>query len=110
MKSLTTFIITCLIVTLQVSAQNNCSNPLQVNICPSVTLYNQTNAGMGDDLTGPSCNIVGEDVLYQVNIANGASKLIVSIQNCTGPFRVFAEKVCGSCMPLGHVSKYHLIL
>lgn len=103
MKSLTTFIITCLIVTLQVSAQNNCSNPLQVNICPSVTLYNQTNAGMGDDLTGPSCNIVGEDVLYQVNIANGASKLIVSIQNCTGPFRVFAEKVCGSCMPLGSI-------
>lgn len=102
MKSLTTLIV-CIMISIQTTAQNNCSNPLQVNICPSVTLFNQTNAGMGDDIAGPSCNIVGEDVLYQVNISNGANKLFVSIKNCTGPFRVFAEKVCGSCMPLGSI-------
>ena len=71
MKSLTTFVV-CIMVSIQTTAQNNCGNPLQVNICPGVTLFNQTNAGMGDDIAGPSCNIVGEDVLYQVNISNGA--------------------------------------
>ena len=99
MKCLTTIIV-CIVFFIQATAQNNCSNPLEVTICPSVALFNQTNAGMGDDLA-PPCNIVGEDVLYKVNITNGASQIFVQVINCTGPFKVFATRTCGSCQSLG---------
>ncbi len=103
MKKQTTLTIACAFYFFNADAQNNCSNPLQVNICPSVYLTNQTNAGMGDDITGASCNITGEDVLYEVNITNGADRLFVSVRNATGPFKIFAENTCGACASLGSI-------
>lgn len=77
-------------------AQSNCSNPTLVNICPSVLLTGETNAGMGDDAPAP-CNIPGEDVLYQISAPNGARQLYVSIINSTGPMTLLLEEmVCGT--------------
>ncbi len=77
-------------------AQSNCSNPTYVNICPSVLLPGETNAGMGDDAPAP-CNIAGEDVLYQISAPNGARQLYVSIVNSTGPMNLLLEEmVCGT--------------
>jgi hypothetical protein len=77
-------------------AQSNCSNPTLINICPSVLLSGETNAGMGDDAPVP-CNIPGEDKLYQISAPNGARQLYVSIVNSTGPMTLLLEEmVCGT--------------
>ncbi len=77
-------------------AQSNCSNPTFINICPSVLLIGETNAGMGDDAPAP-CNMAGEDVLYQISAPNGARQLYVSIVNSTGPMKLLLEEmVCGT--------------
>ncbi len=75
-------------------SQNNCSNPLPVTICPSVYLSNQTNAGMGDDAPVPY-NSVGEDLVYQINIINGASTIYVSIINSNATLKL--TMLPGSC-------------
>lgn len=77
-----------------VYSQNNCSNPLPVTICPTVYLANQTNAGMGDDAPVPY-NSVGEDLVYQINIINGASTIYVSIINSNANLRL--TMLPGSC-------------
>jgi hypothetical protein len=75
-------------------SQNNCSNSLSVTICPSVYLANQTNAGMGDDAPVPY-NSVGEDLVYQINIINGASTIYVSIINSNATLKL--TMLPGSC-------------
>jgi hypothetical protein len=68
-----------------VFSQNNCANPVLINSCPSSTLYNQSNAGMGDDCPN-SCNISGEDVIYKILVpSGGADRIYVSILSSTGP-------------------------
>src|SRR3954469_14968012 len=80
----------------KVSAQANCTSPLQVTICPTVTLTNQTNAGMLDDCPA-SCNITGEDILYELDIATGAKKIYASIANATGSMKLsMMSGACGS--------------
>ena len=63
--------------------QANCINPLNVSICPSVYLSNQTNAGMLDDAPS-NVNYIGEDLVYKIAAPASASKLYVSIVNLTG--------------------------
>jgi len=90
-------IFVCLIPIYQsLCAQSNCSNPTVINICPSLLLLGETNAGMGDDATAP-CNIAGEDVLYQISAPNGARQLYVAVVNSTGPMTLLLEEmVCGT--------------
>ena len=77
-------------------AQINCTTPKKLNICPSVYLAGQTNAGMVDDAPIP-CNITGEDLLYQIMAPNGANALFVSILNATGPMQLALEHdSCGN--------------
>jgi hypothetical protein len=85
-------------ISLKIFSQNNCSNPVQVDICPSVYLTNQTNAGMGDDMPGV-CNITGEDVVYRISAPNGADNISVSVINSSGPFLLtLSTSTCtGSC-------------
>lgn len=68
-------------------SQANCSNPFQVNICPSIYLSNQTNAGMGDDAPS-SCNFFGEDLVYEINTQHGARTVYISITNSTSILRL----------------------
>jgi len=79
-------------------SQQNCSNPLNVVICPDVLLTGQTNLGMLDDAP-PACNLPGEDLVYKVSITNGAQKLFVSVLNATFPMRlILQQNGCnGSC-------------
>jgi hypothetical protein len=77
-------------------AQNNCSNPLVVSVCPAATLTNQTNAGMGDDGTS-GCNIIGEDVVYKLQTPASTQKIFVSVTNVSSAMRVYLERLnCGT--------------
>lgn len=91
---LTSCLFALLLVPVLISAQINCSNPKVVNLCPSVYLIGETNAGMIDDV-GLPCNLPGEDVLYQINAPNGAGHIYVSILNATGALECTLEQ--GSC-------------
>lgn len=80
-------------------AQSTCNNPTNLDICPSVLLTNETNAGKGDDASAP-CNLLGEDVVYKVNAPNGAQSVFISIQNASGPYFVFLREsdcITGVC-------------
>jgi len=80
-------------------SQANCSHPLPVTICPSVYLANQTNAGMGDDAPA-TCNIPGEDVVYELYAPNGARQIYVSITNASAPMHLSLEQttcISGVC-------------
>jgi hypothetical protein len=80
----------------QLYSQQNCSNPIQLTICPTVCFANQTNAGMGDD--APSgCNLSGEDVLYEIYVPNGADGLFISITGASGPLVLTLQQdSCGN--------------
>jgi hypothetical protein len=78
------------------NAQSNCANPLSIAICPSVYLANQTNAGMGDDATG-SCNITGEDVVYEISAPDSTVEIFVSIVNASDSLQLSLEtSFCGN--------------
>jgi hypothetical protein len=72
------------VLTFLVNAQQNCGNPLPITICPPTTLTNQTNALMLDDAP-VSCNVSGEDVVYEISAPSGAISIYVQLLNCTGP-------------------------
>src|SRR3954465_2194417 len=77
-------------------AQSNCANPTKINICPSAHLINETNLGMGDDAPA-TCNITGEDVVYEISAPNGAQQLYISIMNATAPLQLSLElNTCGN--------------
>src|SRR5689334_8866429 len=83
-------------IVLQTHAQQNCSNPVPVTVCPSVYLSAQTNAGMLDDATS-TCNIAGEDLVYDISCPNGASMIFVSIVNASAPLLVYLQTgTCGT--------------
>jgi hypothetical protein len=75
-------------------AQQNCSNPLPVEACSGITLTNQTNAGMLDDLAGP-CNITGEDVAYKLHTTGATTRLYIAVRNATGNYRLIYQATCG---------------
>src|SRR5580765_2312858 len=75
----------------QILSQATCSNPLQVDLCPSVILTGQTNAGMGDDAP-LSCNLPGEDLVYELIAPNGAEEIFISLTNASGPVTVSMEQ------------------
>src|SRR6185436_11618988 len=83
-----------LLLSLALIAQNNCSNPLPVNICPSTYLPAQTNAGMGDD-NPTACNIYGNDIVYRINAPNGADHIYISIINASDTMTV--SLLSGNC-------------
>lgn len=96
MKKFSKLIVLFLFCIQQNHAQQNCSNPTLITICPDVSLNNQTNAGMIDDATA-SCNIPGEDVLYEINVVNGAAVIYVSVTNAIAPMLLNLETgTCGS--------------
>lgn len=108
MKKRFLFPLICFFYFAQTHAQNNCSNPTPVTICPSVYLAAETNAGMGDDATAP-CNIAGEDVVYEITVNNGAQNIYVSIINATSPYTIILEQsscnsgICNSkSLPAGN--------
>jgi hypothetical protein len=72
-----------IIFILKAFPQSNCSNPLNVSICPSVYFTNQTNFGMLDDAPS-NVNYVGEDLVYKIATPANAGKLYLSIVNLTG--------------------------
>ncbi len=76
-------------------SQTNCSNPIQVDICPSVMLTGQTNAGMLDDAP-IGCNITGEDLVYEIFAPNGADKIYFAVVNASSPLNISLETSCGS--------------
>lgn len=77
-----------------ISAQSNCGNPTQITLCPDTTLYNQSTLGMLDDAPA-GINIVGEDVVYQLNVPASVKRILVSIGGANTNFRVSLYK--GSC-------------
>lgn len=77
-----------------VLAQQNCNNPLPVTVCPIAYLNNQTNAGMLDDLGSP-CGVVGEDIVYEIQVPTGAFMIYAYFTNVTGQGRVSLRT--GSC-------------
>ena len=96
MKKFSKLIVFFLFCSQQNHAQQNCSNPTLITICPDVSLTNETNAGMIDDATA-SCNIPGEDVLYEINVLNGAAVIYVSVTNASAPMLLNLETgTCGS--------------
>ena len=54
--------------------QSTCNNPTNLDVCPSILLTNETNAGKGDDAFAP-CNLLGEDVVYKLSAPNGAQSI-----------------------------------
>ncbi len=76
-------------------SQANCSSPNRVDICPTVYLANQTNAGMMDDAP-VSCNIPGEDLVYEIFAPNQALHIFVSLMNATGPLKLSIKS--GNCL------------
>jgi hypothetical protein len=87
-------------------AQIDCSNPKLVAVCPSYILVGESNAGAGDDGTA-SCNITGEDVVYEVSAPNGAAQLFVSVQNASGPYSLYVREMdctAGLCYPRNSTS------
>ncbi len=102
MKKITLLIILSQFFSQSLFPQSNCGSPLNIGICPSVNLTNQTNAGMGDDAQS-GCNITGEDVVYEIPAPNGADKIYVTVENASGPLQVSIElDSCGtgSCSAL----------
>src|SRR5262245_1960230 len=96
MKKSLTFIALCSLSLTHSSAQQNCSNPIPVTVCPSVILTGQTNAGMGNDAPAP-CNITGNDIVYRVYVPGGATQLYVSIMSATGSLRLIVQAdTCGT--------------
>ena len=76
-------------------AQQNCSNPLVVELCSGTTLTNQTNAGMLDD-NPASCNIAGEDVLYKLHATGTTTRLYIAVRNASGGYRLSLQNSCGA--------------
>jgi len=72
-------------------SQATCSNPLQVELCPSVMLTGQTNAGMGDDAPS-ACNVPGEDVVYELHAPNGAEEIFISVTNASSSLTLSMEQ------------------
>lgn len=85
----------CCVFCSNLYAQTNCSNPKKVNICPSVLLMGQTNAGMLDDAPA-GCNLPGEDVVYEIFAPNGIDKFYYAIVNASSPLTISIETSCGS--------------
>ena len=98
MKNLFLIPACCFLFTNISFSQSDCSNPTHIDICPSVILVGETNAGMGDGASAP-CNIAGEDKVYELSAPNGARQVFVAIENATGPMTLFLEEmVCGTGM------------
>lgn len=75
-------------------AQQNCSNPLPVTLCPSTYLTGQTNAGMLND--NPStCNITGEDLVYRIAANLNTQRIFVSFNSVSANMRMSIQS--GSC-------------
>ena len=79
---------------LQIQAQQNCSNPVQVTICPSTYLTSQTNAGMINDLPS-TCNISGEDLVYRIAATAATQRIYISFNSVTSTMRMSLQS--GSC-------------
>lgn len=75
-----------LVIINEIFSQANCSNPLQVSVCPDTLLLNQTNAGMGDDAPA-GINYTGEDLVYKITFPLTTIKIFISIANATGLIR-----------------------
>ncbi len=87
MKRLIGILLLSLTHPLTLGAQISCSNPIPVDLCPSVYLTHQTNAGMQDDAPA-SCNISGEDLVYEIFAPNGALHIYISVMNATGSMKI----------------------
>src|SRR5262245_33965299 len=96
-KSTLSFLLfTGLLLAQPASAQQNCSNPVLVELCSTGTLLNQTNAGMLNDFPS-ACNISGEDLVYKLHASgNNTRRIFVSVMNATGTLRVSLQTACGS--------------
>lgn len=84
-------------------SQTNCSNPVQLNICPDTILLNQTNAGMLDDAP-PGINLIGEDVVYQINVPVTTVRIHVAISNPAGV--IYSRLVKNTCNNITGSSTY----
>jgi hypothetical protein len=92
-SSFTTLFFLCL---QQNFAQQNCSTPLPVTLCPSTYLTSQTNAGMIDDLIS-TCNISGEDLVYRVSATLATQRIYVSFNSVSGMMRMSLQSgACGA--------------
>lgn len=83
-------------------SQSDCANPYHVILCPSTTLINQTNTGMGDE-PRISCNMTGEDVVYDFTTGAAASRVFISIINATNSLNLILYKdSCESSQCFAH--------
>lgn len=91
-------IISCLLVSIDLFSQANCSAPAQLQICPDTTLLSQSNFLMGNDAPA-GINIPGEDLVYQINVPLATRKLYFNLAHLTGGnvrFTVLKDSCNGS--------------
>lgn len=113
-----------LLLSILAKAQDNCSNPVRIHLCPDTTLLNQTNVGMLNDAPA-YINITGNDIVYEISVPVSAMRLYVSLLNanswirgtllrdsCTGPVMTAMYMYSGSnyTFNVGGSSKYYLWL
>ena len=94
MKKILPSVVLFLACIFNTSAQQNCSNPLNVSLCPPTTLTNQTNAGMLNDVVNP-CNIAGEDLVYRMVTSATTQRMYVSFTNVTSTMKMSLQS--GTC-------------
>lgn len=94
MKKLIIILLLSLVQPSILDAQISCANPIQVDLCPSVYLTHQTNAGAQDDAPS-ACNISGEDLVYEIFAPQSALHIYISVMNATGAMKLTLNT--GSC-------------
>jgi hypothetical protein len=102
MKKIITYTALLIACVLQVTAQQNCSNPLNVTLCPSTNLTGQTNSGMINDYTS-SCNLAGEDFVYKMTTRPGSTRIYICFSSVSALMRATLTPNCAytGCSYLG---------
>lgn len=81
------FFLVLLLIPCSLIAQQNCSNPLIVNICPTASFIGHSNAGMGDDAPA-AWNITGEDRVYEIRTPASTRKLFIQLNNVSAAIKI----------------------
>jgi len=85
---------------IQALAQQNCSNPLPVTLCPATVLNGQTNAGMLNDFVNP-CNLSGEDLVYSFTTAPGTTNIYICYAAVSATMRAYFTSNCNATVSCG---------